>query len=99
MTGNRLFICFGMQTNSIFRESFPTAWDARGLEACQMAVAAYEKDYNEFQFVKKDYPTPAAVQKSLAVDFDDAVILFQETAAEEESPLYVLIWGKHGQLW
>jgi hypothetical protein len=27
------------------------------------------------------------------VDFDDAVILFQETAAEEKIPLYVLIWG------
>lgn len=71
----------------------PDRWDARGLEACQMAVAAYEKDYNEYQFGKKGYPTPAAVQKSLAVDFDDAVILFQETAADENSPLYVLIWG------
>jgi hypothetical protein len=71
----------------------PDRWDARGLEACQQVVTAYEKDYAEFQFGKKGYPTPAAVQKSLAVDFDDAVILFQETSAEVESPLYVLIWG------
>jgi hypothetical protein len=58
-----------------------------------MAVEAYEKDYSKFQFNKKGYPTPALIQKSLAVDFDDAVILFQESAAEEKSPLYVLIWG------
>jgi hypothetical protein len=71
----------------------PDRWDARGLEACEMVVAAYEKDYTEYEFDEKDYPTPAAVKKSLAVDIDDAVILFQEAAAIEESPLFVLVWG------
>ena len=31
----------------------PDRWDARGWEACQLAVAAYEKDFAEFQFGKK----------------------------------------------
>jgi hypothetical protein len=71
----------------------PDRWDARGLEACQLAVSAYEKDYTEFQFDKKDYPAPTAVRNSLAVDFNDALIRFNKAAAEEKSPLYVLIWG------
>jgi len=71
----------------------PDRWDARGLEACQLAVAAYEKDYIEFQFAKKGYPYHSTVKNSLAVDFNDAVSRFQKAAIEEKSPLYVLIWG------
>ena len=71
----------------------PDRLDARGLEACQLAVAAYEKDYTEFKFAKKGYPTPANVENYLAVDFNDAVNRFQKAASEEKSPLYVLVWG------
>jgi len=71
----------------------PDRWDARGLEACQQVVTAYEKDYAEFQFGKKSYPAPTAVRNSFAVDFNDAVTRFQKAASEEKSPLYVLIWG------
>jgi hypothetical protein len=71
----------------------PDRLDARGLEACQLAVEAYEKDYAEFQFAKKGFPTPPDVKNNLAVDFDDAVTRFQKAASEEKSPLYVLVWG------
>ncbi len=71
----------------------PDRWDARGLEACQLAVAAYEKDYKTFQFDKKKYPDPATVNKLLATDFNDAIKRFQKAASEEKNPLYVLVWG------
>jgi len=71
----------------------PDRWDAQGLEACQLAVAAYETDYNEFQFEQKKYPTPALIKNLLATDRNDAISRFQKAASEAKNPLYVLIWG------
>jgi hypothetical protein len=47
----------------------PDRWDARGLEACQMAVAAYEKDYNEFQFGQKRLSYPRCSSKKSGSGF------------------------------
>ncbi len=71
----------------------PDRWNARGMEACQLAVDAYEKDFVGFQFDKKGYPEPSKIKDKLAKDVNDAVERFQKAASNEKSPLYVLIWG------
>ena len=71
----------------------PDRLDARGLEACQLAVAAYERDYNAFHYYQKKYPAPTSIKNLLATDQNDAIKRFQKSASEEKDPLYVLIWG------
>jgi hypothetical protein len=71
----------------------PDRLDARGFEACQLAVAAYERDYNAFQFDQKKYPAPASIKNLLVTDQNDAIRRFQKAASEEKDPLYVLVWG------
>ncbi|MCX7986016.1 MAG: DUF1593 domain-containing protein [Bacteroidales bacterium] len=71
----------------------PDRWDARGLEACQQAIAAYEKDFNDFLFDQKGYPSPNHIRGLLAIDLNDAIIRFQKAASSKKIPLYVLVWG------
>jgi hypothetical protein len=71
----------------------PDRWEARGLEACQLAAAAYEKDFREFKFVEKGFPAPAAINQLFASDREDAFARFAQAAADTSSPLYVLVWG------
>lgn len=71
----------------------PDRWGAQGLEACQMAVDAYAKDFNTYKFGKKGYPLPDSVKHLLATDLNGAKRLFHEAAASNDRPLYVLIWG------
>jgi hypothetical protein len=71
----------------------PDRWNARGLEACQLAVEAYSHDYRNYHFGEKGFPAPAHVESLLAVDREDAFAKFQAAASVKESPLYVLIWG------
>src|SRR6056297_2966812 len=50
----------------------PDRWSAGGLEACNLAVDAYEKDFHKYRLKKKNYPEPKEIRKLLAVDLDDA---------------------------
>ena len=70
----------------------PDRWDARGMEACLLAAEAYAEDYENYHFGKKGYPTPQQVKSLFAESLEDAVRRFQH-AADQGSPLYVLIWG------
>ena len=71
----------------------PDRWHAQGLEACQLAVEAYAKDYNNYRLNKKGYPKPEKINNLLATDLDDAIKKFENAASENDKPLYVLIWG------
>lgn len=71
----------------------PDRWEAKGLEACQLVVDEYAKDYKTYNFRGKDYPRANKLKKVIAKDVDHAAKLFISAASKEESPLYVLIWG------
>lgn len=71
----------------------PDRWDARGLEACQLAAEAYTKDYQRYHFKTKGFPNPDAIDKLFAVNREDAMKRFQAAATQEDDPLYVLVWG------
>jgi hypothetical protein len=71
----------------------PDRWDARGLEACQLAAKAYAKDYQQYNFSKKGFPDPETINNIFAINREDAIKRFQEAASVENDPLYVLIWG------
>jgi len=70
----------------------PGRWQAKGLEACQLAVEAYAKDYN-YTLKKKGYPKPEKINNLLATDLEDAIKKFENAASDNDKPLYVLIWG------
>ncbi len=71
----------------------PDRWDARGLEACNLALSSYSKDYKEYDFELHGYPKPESIEKRIAKDALDVFKLFKKAAEKKESPLYVLIWG------
>lgn len=71
----------------------PDRPDAMGLEACQMVVEAYAKDYKNYGFNKKGYPAPSEILAFLAKDTDDTRQKFAKAASEASSPLWVLVWG------
>jgi hypothetical protein len=72
----------------------PDRWNKQGLEACQEALEAYALDYatySEFQNIHLD---PNLANELLAKDLDDAAQLFRNAiAADDERPIYVLVWG------
>jgi len=71
----------------------PDRWNARGLEACQLVIDAYTKDYTAYAFHEKGYPRPSDLRNIIAKDIEDASRLFSIAASDNSSPLYVLIWG------
>jgi hypothetical protein len=71
----------------------PDRLDAYGLEACQMVVEAYGKDYKEYSFKKKGFPEPAEIQALLATNADDTRQRFVKAASDTSSTLWVLVWG------
>jgi len=71
----------------------PDRRDALGLEACEMVVDAYGKDYENYSFKKKGYPTPEDIRGMLSTNTDDTRNLFTKAASDTTSPLWVLIWG------
>ena len=80
--------------NELQIEGFvPERWNAKGLEASEMVVDAYRKDYEKYSFKKSDYPLPSTLNNILAKNKEDAIRLFSTAAADTSSPLYVLIWG------
>lgn len=71
----------------------PDRWSARGLEACLLAMDAYAKDYELYDFDKKGYMTPSRLTDRIAVDIDDAEHLLTTALSDTTSPLYILVWG------
>jgi hypothetical protein len=80
--------------NDLKIEGFvPERWNAKGSEACKMAIEAYSKDYEKYSFNKSGYPLPSALSNIIAKDRDDAIRLLSMAASDTSSPLYVLVWG------
>jgi hypothetical protein len=71
----------------------PDRLDAHGLEACQMVIDAYKKDYQEYNFEKKGYPSPEILTASLATNADNTRLKFEKAASDTTNPLWVLVWG------
>lgn len=71
----------------------PDRWNARGLEACLMALDAYRKDFTEYFLNRLGYPEPDTLKNRIARDTSDACRLFFTAASKKDSPLYVLVWG------
>lgn len=71
----------------------PDRWNARGLEACELAAEAYSGDYSKYGFGKKGYPEPSVINSLFAKNREDAVVRFQKAASLAGEPLYVLVWG------
>jgi hypothetical protein len=71
----------------------PERWKARSVEACELALDSYTKDYKAFGFNKYGYPNPGELKKKIAKDDTEVLELFAKAAGNNKSPLYVLIWG------
>ncbi len=71
----------------------PDRWQAKGYEACMMALKAYSKDYQLFSFNEKGFTDPRKIEERIAKDLDQAIELFHQAASSSNDPLYVLIWG------
>jgi hypothetical protein len=71
----------------------PDRWNAGGLEACNLVLEEYTKDYKEFGLGEKGFTEPSVIGNTFAVDLDDAIRRFKEAASNTSTPLYVLIWG------
>ncbi|MEX0323296.1 MAG: nucleoside hydrolase-like domain-containing protein [Puniceicoccaceae bacterium] len=67
--------------------------NAGGLEACQLALEAYSKDYKPFGFARKGFPTPKSLESVITSDYATAESLFRTAASNDESILYLLVWG------
>ena len=80
--------------NELKIEGFvPERWNAKSVEASEMAIEAYRADYKKFSFKKSGYPSPYMLNNSIAKNEEDAVRMFSVAASDTTSPLYVLIWG------
>lgn len=75
------------------RGIFAERSNAGGLEACQLAIGAYQQDFKSFNFAAKGYPDPAHISSVTTSSYDRAEALFCEAASASSSPLYVLVWG------
>lgn len=71
----------------------PERWNAKGLEASELALKAYKSDFKNFKLINKGYPNPLTIHKKIAPDWEHGKTLFHEAASINSSPLYVLIWG------
>ncbi|MFW5699616.1 MAG: nucleoside hydrolase-like domain-containing protein [Bacteroidota bacterium] len=71
----------------------PDRWGAGGLEACNLALEAYQKDFRNTPLKDEGYPEPETLINKIANDRKHAEALFVEAASEEHNLLYVLIWG------
>lgn len=71
----------------------PDRWNAKGYEACELALNAYQKDYKKLELQRKGYPDPGKIKNVIAADRQDAIKRFSNAASAKGEPLYVLVWG------
>lgn len=71
----------------------PERWDARSVEACDLALDAYNEDYKKYSLSSKNYPSPENLKKVVANNRDESFKLFASSVSDATSPLYVLVWG------
>jgi hypothetical protein len=72
----------------------PDRWNKQGMEACQLAVAAYRKDYKKYKFASFGFPGAKKLESLLAKNTSDAIERLRIAAlASDDQPLYVLVWG------
>jgi Protein of unknown function (DUF1593) len=76
----------------------PDRWNAKSVEACELVIDAYSRDYLKFSFDKKNYPIPDDLRKIVANNMDESFRLFGSAVSDTRSPLYVLVWGTMGSL-
>lgn len=67
--------------------------NAGGLLACQLALESYSRDFATFNFADREFPHPSSLESVITSDYLKAESLFIAAASNEESPLYVLVWG------
>ncbi len=72
----------------------PDRWNAKGMEACLMAVDAYRKDYEKYNFAPLGFPDADKLETLLAKNAPDAIERLRKAAlSTNDQPLYVLVWG------
>lgn len=72
----------------------PDRWNARGMEACQLVIDAYAKDYQKYNFKRLSFPDAQKLKGWLAENPSDAIERLRKAAASTQiDPLYVLVWG------
>ncbi|TDB59518.1 nucleoside hydrolase-like domain-containing protein [Arundinibacter roseus] len=72
----------------------PDRWNKQGMDACQMAIDAFRKDYDKYKFVSFGFPDAKKLEELLAKNTADAIERLRKAAVESnEQPLYVLVWG------
>ena len=75
----------------------PDRVSARGVEACTLAIEAYAKDYEAFDFKSRGYPEPQELCKILVWEREAVIRQFRKHASSLNDPLYILIWGNMNQ--
>ncbi|GAB5560955.1 MAG: hypothetical protein SynsKO_26020 [Synoicihabitans sp.] len=73
----------------------PERWNAGSVDACEMAIAAYDDDFKANDWDKQGYPTAEELEATLAKSDSDAIARFAAAAgaSSRDDPLYVLVWG------
>ncbi len=71
----------------------PDRWNARSVEACNLVLEAYDKDFKNYDLGLKNYPSPKRLENLVANNFEESQQLFQKALSDKSSPLYVLVWG------
>jgi hypothetical protein len=72
----------------------PDRWNKQGMEACQLGIAAYRKDYKKYKFASFGFPDATKLESLLAKNTTDAIErLWIAALATNHQPLYVLVWA------
>lgn len=81
-------------TNEVDIEGIiPDRWNAGGLEACEMAIEAYQSDFHRLSLASQGFQDPDNVRAKIASDKAAGMARFRKAASVADSPLYVLVWG------
>jgi hypothetical protein len=72
----------------------PDRWNKQGMEACQLAVAAYRKDYKKYKFASFGFPDAKKLESLLAKIHRMPLNGYgKQPLHSDDQPLYVLVWG------
>lgn len=75
------------------RGIIPDRWKGKGYQATMEGLATYEKDYKDYGFADKGFPTPQSIRDRVAKDEAQAIEMLIQEANASEQALYVLVWG------
>ncbi len=72
----------------------PDYWNGQGYEACLFGLEAYSKDYALNSWDELDYPSTKSIESKIVRSEEQAIERLKDLSAEEDDPLYVLVWGR-----